>query len=233
VPLPQGLEVCVLVAGWLRVCVALTVGVLELEALPVMVTEAVAVLLACALAVKDSVSVEEAEDVRVVTGEGVGGALRVRVPLTDGEPLLRLPVGDRLPLTVGVLLAVAVRVKLAVPDTVAVRGGERDCVGDTLPVREGRAMEAVRLGEAEGVLLPPMLRVLLTETVDVLEAEAEPVRVLLAPTLRLGVPEVEGDLVDVMVRVPLGVAVPVLEEVVLAVDVAVPRTLPDTLAVRE
>ena len=94
-------------------------------------------------------------------------------------------------------------------------------------------MEAVRLGEAEGVLLPPMLRVLLTETVDVLEAEAEPVRVLLAPTLRLGVPEVEGDLVDVMVRVPLGVAVPVLEEVVVAVDVAVPRTLPDTLAVRE
>jgi hypothetical protein len=102
VPLPQGLEVCVLVAGWLRVCVALTVGVLELEALPVMVTEAVAVLLACALAVKDSVSVEEAEDVRVVTGEGVGGALRVRVPVTEGEPLLRLAVGERLPVRVAV-----------------------------------------------------------------------------------------------------------------------------------
>jgi len=233
VPLPQGLEVCVLVGGWLRVCVALPLGVLELEALPVMVTEAVAVLLACALAVKDSVSVEEAEDVRVVTGEGVGGALRERVPLMDGEPLSRLPVGDRLPLTVGVLLAVAVRVELALPDTVALSGGERDCVGETAPVRVGGALVAVPLAEAEGVLLPPMLRVPLTDTVDVLEAGAEPVAVLLAPTLRLGVPEVEGDLVDVMVRVPLGVAVPVLEEVVVAVDVAVPRTLPDTLAVRE
>ena len=128
VPLPQGLEVCVLVAGWLRVCVALTVGVLELEALPVMVTEAVAVLLARALAVKDSVSVEEAEDVRVLTGEGVGGALRVRVPLTDGEPLLRLPVGDWLPLTVGVLLAVTLRVRetlrvrVGLPENVASEG---------------------------------------------------------------------------------------------------------------
>jgi hypothetical protein len=51
VPLPQGEADCVLLGGWLRVCVTLTLGVLVLEALPVVVTEAVDVLLAAALAV--------------------------------------------------------------------------------------------------------------------------------------------------------------------------------------
>ena len=51
VPLPQGEEEGVLLGGWLRVCVTLTLGVLVLEALPVVVTEEVEVLLAAALAV--------------------------------------------------------------------------------------------------------------------------------------------------------------------------------------
>ena len=51
VPVPQGEEDCVLVGGWVRVCVTLALGVLVLEALPVMVVEPVALLLTRALPV--------------------------------------------------------------------------------------------------------------------------------------------------------------------------------------
>ena len=159
-----------------------------------------------------------------VMEEGVGGASRVRVPLMEGEPLSRLPVGDRLPVREAVLLAVEVRVKLAVPVTVTERMGLPDTVREMRAVRLGRAMEAVTLGEPEGVLELAMERVGDTLTVVVLEAAVVLVRVLVAPMVRDPVADVEGDLEAVMVRVPLGEAVPVLEEVV--VEVLVRVTLP-------
>ena len=162
--------------------------------------------------------------VRDATGEGVGGALRVRVPLMEGEPLSRLPVGDRLPVREAVLLAVEVRVRLAVPVTVMEILGLPDTVREMRAVRLGRAMEAVTLGEREGVLELAMERVGDTLTVVVLEAVAEPVCVLLTPMVHDPVADTEGDLEAVMVRVPLGEAVPVLEEVV--VEVLVRVTLP-------
>jgi hypothetical protein len=165
--------------------------------------------------------------VEVMAEVGVGGALRVRVPDTEGEPLLRLAVGERLPVRVAVLLAVEVRVKLALPDTVRDSRDVADLEMVILVVRLGRAMEAVPLGEEEGVLELAMERVGETLTVEVLLAELEPVTVLLPPMLREPVADTEGDLVLVMVRVPLGEEVPVLEEVAVAVPVRVTLAEPD------
>ena len=169
----------------------------------------------------------DTEAVKDLMGEGVGGALRVRVPEMEGEPLSRLAVGERLPVREAVLLAVEVRVELALPDTVAESREVADTETVILAVRLGRAREAVPLGEAEGVREPAMERVGETLTVEVLLAVAEPVTVLLPPMVREPVADTEGDFVLVMVRVPLGEEVPVLEEVVVEVPVGVTLAVPE------
>jgi hypothetical protein len=233
VPVTVTLELWDLLGGLVRVLVTDTVDVLEEEALPVIVVDMEADLLACAEAVTAAVLVRMAVGDTEVVEEGVAGAFRVTVPVmvTEGLSLLAL----------AVMQAVAEEVFEAVEDRdmealpVGVKVNQRLAVreGEILAERVGMRMEALALGEEEGVFELARLPVLVTETVGVLLRGGVAVMVFDTMPVRLPVADTEGDLEAVMVRVPLGDPVPVFEDVVVPVVVMEVLMVPDSLGVQE